>query len=105
MCLKLTQESPSTGWLGSSIPRINVIIMLTLTLYYRTGCHLCEEMHDELLQFQQQQPFALHCVDIDEDSELQRRYHDKVPVLAHGEYEISYYFLERPVLIEYLRSV
>jgi thioredoxin reductase (NADPH) len=62
-------------------------------------------MHHELLQFQQQQPFSLNCIDIDENPELQRRYHDKVPVLAHGEYDISYYFLELPVLIEYLRSV
>ncbi len=73
-----------------------------LTLYVRQDCHLCAEMHAELERLQARLDFGLRSIDIDEAPELVERYDHKVPVLAHGDYEICYYFLEEAVLLQYL---
>jgi hypothetical protein len=46
--------------------------------------------------------FQLLEVDIDTDPELRRRYDTRVPVLAAGEVEICYYFLEETRLRAHL---
>ncbi len=77
-----------------------------LTLYSRVGCHLCEEMERDLTVLQQQHGFAMQILDVDEcEAQLRQRYNDKVPVLTDGDYEICHYFLDEPVVIEYLRSL
>jgi hypothetical protein len=43
-------------------------------------------------------------VAIDADEELRRRYATRAPVLAAGEIEICYYFLEETRLRAYLQS-
>ena len=50
--------------------------MTRVTLYTRTGCHLCEEAE------QPAAGFRLELVDIDRDPELARRYGVRVPVVA-----------------------
>ena len=55
--------------------------MPQLTLYTRTGCHLCEQVEDLL---------ALHApscrlVDVDADETIRQTYGLRVPVLARGE--------------------
>jgi len=47
--------------------------------------------------------FQLLDVDIDSDPELQHRYDTRVPVLADGEVEICYYFLEEAHLRAHLQ--
>jgi hypothetical protein len=48
--------------------------------------------------------FQLLDVDIDSDPGLQSRYDTRVPVLAAGEVEICYYFLEEARLRAHLRA-
>jgi len=48
--------------------------------------------------------FQLLDVDIDSDPELRSRYHTRVPVLAAGDVEICYYFLEEASLRAHLRA-
>ncbi|MGA9852338.1 MAG: glutaredoxin family protein [Gammaproteobacteria bacterium] len=74
-----------------------------LTLYYRTGCHLCEQMLAEI--------YALHgedvqirLVDVDGDATLKDRYSQQVPVLMGGEVVLSIGRLDRGGLEEYLTS-
>ena len=55
---------------------------MTVTLYTRTGCHLCEEAERVLRAEQAATPFRLELVDIDHDPELVRRYGVRVPVVA-----------------------
>ncbi len=75
-----------------------------LTLYSRAGCHLCEEMRQQLEALQQQHDFLLNVVDIDADSYLHLRYGDRVPVLvAAEEQEICHYRLNEEVLLEYFK--
>ena len=56
--------------------------MTRVTLYARTGCHLCEEAERVLREEQPAAGFRLELVDIDRDPELARRYGVRVPVVA-----------------------
>lgn len=75
---------------------------MTLTLYYRSGCSLCEAMQGELLDIQKGYGFDIDYVDIDAHSDLVESYGHKVPVLlsAEGE-EICHYFLDISTLDAY----
>jgi hypothetical protein len=62
--------------------------MIALTLYSRTGCHLCGEMLAAL------EPLVVGkarvtVVDIDDDPALILRFGPIVPVLMHGDEELS----------------
>lgn len=46
--------------------------------------------------------FELAVVDIDADPALERRYGEKVPVLAHGENELCHYRLDPAAVTAYL---
>lgn len=74
-----------------------------LTLYTRVGCHLCEEIEQQLSLLQQHHQFSLNVVDIDADSYLALRYGERVPVLAAGEQEICHYYLNKDLVLEYLK--
>ncbi|MGB5177973.1 MAG: glutaredoxin family protein [Gammaproteobacteria bacterium] len=73
-----------------------------LTVYTRRGCHLCSDMLQALECLRPELGFQLLEVDIDTDPELRRRYDTRVPVLAAGEVEICYYFLEETRLRAHL---
>ena len=55
--------------------------MLTLTLYSRHDCCLCEEMKAVLAQVRQGVPFALEEIDISTDPELETCFGQEIPVL------------------------
>ena len=74
-----------------------------LTVYTRRGCHLCSDMMQALERLRPELGFQLLEVDIDADPELRRRFDTRVPVLAAGEVEICYYFLEEARLRAHLR--
>lgn len=77
----------------------------TLTVYSRSYCHLCEEMIEALRNLQGLVRFDFVIVDIDADSELERRHGEKVPVLMHGEHELCHYRLEASVVTAYLTKI
>ena len=56
--------------------------MITVTLYTRAGCHLCDDAKAVLEAVRADDPFALAVVDIDSDPALRARYTDEVPVIA-----------------------
>ena len=73
----------------------------TLTLYYRSGCSLCEEMRAELFAAQPRYGFSLQTVDVDGSEALVAEYGHKVPVLTSGQgEEICHYFLDHSALAE-----
>lgn len=55
--------------------------MLSLTLYSRADCCLCEEMKSTLLAVQREIPFVLEQVDISDDPALTARFGTEIPVL------------------------
>ncbi len=75
---------------------------MQLILYVRRDCHLCAEMHRELMDLGARLLLAVEMVDIDSDPELATRYGHKVPVLVGGDEEICHYFLDEPQLAEFL---
>ncbi|HYN51516.1 MAG TPA: glutaredoxin family protein [Thermoleophilaceae bacterium] len=56
--------------------------MLTLTLYGKPGCHLCDDARAEIERIQSEYHFELEQVDITLDPGLNRRYGERIPVLA-----------------------
>lgn len=55
--------------------------MVSVTLYTRVGCHLCDVVKEQLDATQSQRPFALEVVDVDTRPELVAQYGDEVPVV------------------------
>ena len=74
-----------------------------LTLLGRGYCHLCHEMQQQLVAMSTKWRFNLTVIDVDSDPALEARYGDFVPVLLHGELELSRYRLDAQVVEEYLR--
>ncbi len=72
--------------------------MLTVTLYTRPGCGLCNEVKEHLISLQEQFPHRLAEVNIDEDPALQKKYLVSIPVL-----EIGPYTLVAPITLEQLK--
>jgi len=66
----------------------------TLTLYSRRGCHLCEDMHQQLLEFTDEHSLTLDIQDVDQNTQLYERFNTLVPVLCVGEVQVCHYFLD-----------
>lgn len=79
--------------------------LILLTLYARRDCHLCADMHRDLLALETRRPISVALVDIDTDADLVQRYGHKVPVLVAGDEEICHYFLDEPQLDAYLSRI
>jgi len=63
--------------------------MLTVTLYIRQECHLCEQAKADLESLQEEYPHRLVEVDIDTDLALQRAYLVEIPVIEVGPYRLK----------------
>lgn len=60
--------------------------MLTVTLYTRKECHLCEQVKEDLLALQAEIPHKLVEIDIESDPALLEKYLVEIPVLEVGPY-------------------
>lgn len=74
------------------------------TVYIRHGCHLCTDMVQELERLKIELDFGYTVCDVDSDPDLVERYGDRVPVLADGDADICWYFLEHERLREYCEA-
>ena len=72
--------------------------MPTLTVYSRRGCHLCEQLLEELEPLVRGQA-DLVVTDIDNDSTLRAQYDTAVPVVACEGREICRYHLDRVAVL------
>ena len=70
----------------------------TLIVYYRVGCHLCDEMAMHLHQHQAEFKYQLDWVDIDKDPELKQRYNVDIPVVRYQGEVIFYHFFDEEQL-------
>jgi glutaredoxin len=73
---------------------------MTLVLYSRPGCHLCDDARTVLERIGH--PFEE--VDIETDDALLRRYLERIPVVALDGEELSDHFVDEPALRARLRS-
>jgi len=62
--------------------------MITVTLYSRADCHLCEQVHQDLLALQSEIPHKLVVIDVDSNPDFQRAYGLDVPVVEVGPYKL-----------------
>jgi glutaredoxin len=63
-----------------------------VTLYHAPGCHLCDSARRVIAQVGDDVAFDLHEVDISGDPELERRYRERIPVVAiDGEEAFTYF--------------
>jgi len=68
--------------------------MAPLTLYWRDGCHLCEDMENTLSDLIDADRYRLTRVDIDQDPTLRSQYNADVPVLCLDGEELCRHFLD-----------
>ena len=64
-------------------------------VYARPGCALCEEFIADLVELLGAAAAQVSVVDIDTDSELTRRYFDRIPVLTVDDDFVCAYRLDR----------
>ncbi len=63
---------------------------MTLVLYGRAGCHLCDDAREVLERIGH--PFTE--VDIESDPALHARYLERIPVIAHDGEELYDFFVD-----------
>ncbi len=63
--------------------------MLTVTLFSRADCHLCEQAKTDLQSLQSEIPHTLFEIDIDSDPAIQKKYFDQIPVVEVGVYSLK----------------
>ena len=67
---------------------------VTLTLYTRHGCHLCEAFRDELNASMALWEFKLREIDVDSTAVLAEKYGVLVPVLVAGDEVLCQHFFD-----------
>ncbi len=73
--------------------------MITVTLFTRPGCHLCEQAKTDLAAIQAQIPHQLLEVDIDRDPALQKKFLTEIPVIEVGAYRLKAPFTRADLLM------
>ncbi len=53
-----------------------------ITFYTKPGCHLCEDIDDQLEALAARWPLQITSIDITTDLDVHRRYWDKIPVVV-----------------------
>lgn len=63
--------------------------MIRVTLYTRSGCHLCDQVKEQLQPLQAIVPHDLKEVDIEQDEDLSGEYAETIPVVEIGPYTLK----------------
>ncbi len=63
--------------------------MITVTLYTRKDCHLCDQAKADLKSLEEKLPHRLVEVDIDSDPALKKAFGESIPVIEVGPYRLS----------------
>lgn len=77
---------------------------MTLTIYSRPGCHLCEEMKAVVERVRREHAFELTERDISGNPDLEQRYGQEIPVLELDGKRIAKYRIDETGLERALRS-
>jgi len=76
-----------------------------VTLYGKPGCHLCDDARAALRDALAGREVAVREVDVTLDPVLERRYGERIPVLALDGEELFEYFVDGRALAERLDKV
>ncbi len=69
---------------------------MSLVVYSRRGCHLCEDLIEELLELVDAADFEVH--DVDTRADWRAEYGTRVPVVEYDGRLICQYHLDREAL-------
>jgi len=72
--------------------------MISVKLYYRSGCHLCEQTKEDLDSLRETIPHDLTMINIDSDPKLERQYGLQIPVV-----EVEPFLLKAPFTFQELQ--
>ncbi len=78
--------------------------MIDLTVYSRHGCHLCEDLLQQLYELQQVHDFSITVIDVDASPQLIEQYGTQVPVVTCGQQQICHYFLDQAAVLQVLSN-
>jgi uncharacterized membrane protein/glutaredoxin len=62
--------------------------MIEITLYTRQDCHLCDELKAAILEYENDIPYKLVEVDIDQNPALKKQYNEQIPIIVIGPYTL-----------------
>lgn len=79
--------------------------MTRVTLYGKPGCHLCDDARAVVAEVRRGRDFELEEVDITLDPALERRYRERIPVIAIDGEEAFELFVDAASLAERLDRV
>lgn len=82
--------------------RTHRTVPLSVRLYERSGCHLCDQTHRALLRAAL--PLLIERIDVDTEEALSRRYTLRVPVIAVGGSELDAAGLDDAAILHWLRE-
>ena len=71
---------------------------LSVTLYGKPDCHLCDDARVVLERLRPELGFGLQEVDITSDDELHRRYLERIPVVTLDGDELFDFFVDEEAL-------
>jgi hypothetical protein len=78
-------------------------------VYYRQGCHLCEQMVVSLSQqqtiYRDQVEFTIEIIDIDDNPELVKKYNVDVPVVVYQNEVVFYHFFDEEAFQHLLKKL
>lgn len=77
---------------------------LTLVLYTRPDCHLCDDAKEALSLLQRRARFEVDECNVDEDPALAERYGDEVPVGVVDGHKLFKYRVDSERLLRALRA-
>jgi glutaredoxin len=70
--------------------------MVQVVLYSKPGCHLCDDVKEQLYRLRQEHAFELRECNILEDPEALANFKDEIPVVfVNGRKAFKYYFDEK----------
>ncbi len=78
--------------------------MKKVTVYSRTGCHLCEIAIDLIKSVKQENNFSLEIKLIDNNSELEKEYGEQVPVILIDQKVHDYWRVDLPRFTKAINS-
>lgn len=77
---------------------------MTVQLYTRKRCHLCEDAYAALGRVRTEEPFDLEVIDVDTDAALVEKYGLEVPVIVVDGKKFAKFRFDEAALLKRLRS-
>ena len=79
-------------------------LLVSVTIYSRPNCHLCDQMKAVVARVAQSLAFAVEHIDISGNRDLESRYGDEVPVLELDGQKAAKYRITETELVRIVKA-